>query len=195
MYAYGEGQITEQNPACVTIDCGGVGYEVNISLHTYTQIKDKDRVRLWIYQAVREDALTLFGFADKTEKELFLQLISVSGVGANTARMILSTLSPESTVKAILDGDAKKIQSVKGIGLKTAQRLIVDLRDKVGKLKVAEAQEAFLPEISEERQEAVAALVTLGFAKTLVEKTVDKLLAKMPGLSTEEIIKQALRML
>ncbi len=195
MYAYVEGKITEQNPACVTIDCGGVGYEVNISLHTYTQIKDKDRVRLWIYQAVREDALTLFGFADKTEKELFLQLISVSGVGANTARMILSTLSPESTVKAILDGDAKKIQSVKGIGLKTAQRLIVDLRDKVGKLKVAEAQEAFLPEISEERQEAVAALVTLGFAKTLVEKTVDKLLAKMPGLSTEEIIKQALRML
>ena len=195
MYAYVEGKITEQNPACVTIDCGGVGYEVNISLHTYTQIKDKDRVRLWIYQAVREDALTLFGFADKTEKELFLQLISVSGVGENTARMILSTLSPESTVKAILDGDAKKIQSVKGIGLKTAQRLIVDLRDKVGKLKVAEAQEAFLPEISEERQEAVAALVTLGFAKTLVEKTVDKLLAKMPGLSTEEIIKQALRML
>ena len=195
MYAYVEGKITEQNPACVTIDCGGVGYEVNISLHTYTQIKDKDRVRLWIYQAVREDALTLFGFADKTEKELFLQLISVSGVGANTARMILSTLSPESTVKAILDGDAKKIQSVKGIGLKTAQRLIVDLRDKVGKLKVAEAQEAFLPEISEERQEAVAALVTLGFAKTLVEKTVDKLLAQMPGLSTEEIIKQALRML
>lgn len=195
MYAYVEGKITEQNPACVTIDCGGVGYEVNISLHTYTQIKDKDRVRLWIYQAVREDALTLFGFADKTEKELFLQLISVSGVGANTARMILSTLSPESTVKAILDGDAKKIQSVKGIGLKTAQRLIVDLRDKVGKLKVAEAQEAFLPEISEERQEAVAALVTLGFAKTLVEKTIDKLLAKMPGLSTEEIIKQALRML
>ena len=195
MYAYVEGKITEQNPACVTIDCGGVGYEVNISLHTYTQIKDKDRVRLWIYQAVREDALTLFGFADKTEKELFLQLISVSGVGANTARMILSTLSPESTVKAILDGDAKKIQSVKGIGLKTAQRLIVDLRDKVGKLKVAEAQEAFFPEISEERQEAVAALVTLGFAKTLVEKTVDKLLAKMPGLSTEEIIKQALRML
>lgn len=195
MYAYVEGKITEQNPACVTIDCGGVGYEVNISLHTYTQIKDKDRVRLWIYQAVREDALTLFGFADKTEKELFLQLISVSGVGANTARMILSTLSPESTVKAILDGDAKKIQSVKGIGLKTAQRLIVDLRDKVGKLKVAEAQEAFLPEISEERQEAVAALVTLGFAKALVEKTVDKLLAKMPGLSTEEIIKQALRML
>lgn len=195
MYAYVEGKITEQNPACVTIDCGGVGYEVNISLHTYTQIKDKDRVRLWIYQAVREDALTLFGFADKTEKELFLQLISVSGVGANTARMILSTLSPESTVKAILDGDAKKIQSVKGIGLKTAQRLIVDLRDKVGKLKVAEAQEAFLPEMSEERQEAVAALVTLGFAKTLVEKTVDKLLAKMPGLSTEEIIKQALRML
>ena len=114
MYAYVEGKITEQNPACVTIDCGGVGYEVNISLHTYTQIKDKDRVRLWIYQAVREDALTLFGFADKTEKELFLQLISVSGVGANTARMILSTLSPESTVKAILDGDAKKMDKTNG---------------------------------------------------------------------------------
>ena len=110
MYAYLEGRITEQNPACVTVDCGGVGYEVNISLHTYTKIKDKERARLWIYQAVREDALTLFGFADKTEKELFLQLISVSGVGANTARVILSTLSPETTVKAILDGDAKRIQ-------------------------------------------------------------------------------------
>ncbi|MBO8432720.1 MAG: Holliday junction branch migration protein RuvA [Bacteroidetes bacterium] len=196
MYAYLEGRITEQNPACVTVDCGGVGYEVNISLHTYTKIKDKERARLWIYQAVREDALTLFGFADKTEKELFLQLISVSGVGANTARVILSTLSPETTVKAILDGDAKRIQSVKGIGLKTAQRLIVDLRDKVGKIGIeATGDGPFLPALSEERQEAVAALVTLGFAKAAVEKIVDALLAKAPDMKTEDIIKQSLRML
>ncbi len=195
MYAYLEGRITEQNPASVTVDCGGVGYEVNISLHTYTKIKDKETVRLWIYQAVREDALTLFGFADKKEKELFLLLISVSGVGANMARVILSTLSPETTVKAILDGDAKRIQSVKGIGLKTAQRLIVDLRDKVGKTGLAAESASFLPELSEERQEAVAALVTLGFAKTAVEKAVDALQAKNPDLNTEDIIKQALRML
>ena len=195
MYAYVEGKITEQNPACVTVDCGGVGYEVNISLHTYEQVKGKEKVRLWIYQAVREDAFTLFGFADKNEKELFLQLISVSGVGANTARVILSTLSPEATVKAIVDGDAKKIQSVKGIGLKTAQRLIVDLRDKVGKLEASLSPVSFLPELSAERQEAVAALITLGFAKSAVEKAVDSLVAKMPGLKTEDIIKQALRML
>lgn len=195
MYAYIEGKLTEQNPACVTIDCGGVGYEVNISLHTYEQIKGKEKVRLWIYQAVREDALTFFGFAEKMEKELFLQLISVSGIGANTARVILSTLSPAATVQAILDGDVKKIQTVKGIGLKSAQRLIVDLRDKVGKLETGSGPVSFLPAFSEERQEAVAALITLGFAKNTVEKTVDGLMAKMPDLKTEELIKQALRML
>ena len=129
------------------------------------------------------------------EKELFLQLISVSGIGANTARVILSTLSPAATVQAILDGDVKKIQTVKGIGLKSAQRLIVDLRDKVGKLETGSGPVSFLPAFSEERQEAVAALITLGFAKNTVEKTVDGLMAKMPDLKTEELIKQALRML
>lgn len=187
--------MTEQNPACVTIDCGGVGYEINISLHTYSQIKDKAAARLWVYQAVREDALLLFGFADKTEKELFLQLISVSGVGANTARMILSTLGPELTARSILDGDVKKVQSVKGIGLKTAQRIIIDLRDKLSKIDFSSADSSLLPQLRPERDEAVAALVTLGFSRTAVEKTVDGLLAKDPALNTENMIKQALRML
>lgn len=195
MYAYIEGKVAEQNPACVTIDCGGVGYEINISLHTYSQIKDKPTARLWVYQAVREDALLLFGFADKTEKELFLQLISVSGVGANTARMILSTLGPELTARAILDGDVKKVQSVKGIGLKTAQRIIVDLRDRLAKMDFSSADTSLLPQLRPERDEAVAALVTLGFARAAVEKTVDALLAKDPALNTENMIKQALRML
>lgn len=195
MYAYIEGKLSEQNPACVTVDCGGVGYEIHISLHTYAQIKDKEKVKLWVYQAVREDALLLFGFADKTEKELFLQLISVSGVGANTARVIISTLGPELAVRSILDGDVKKVQSVKGIGLKTAQRIIVDLRDRISKLEIASASSALLPQFRPERDEAVSALITLGFAKNAVEKTVDALLAKQPDLNTENIIKQALRML
>lgn len=195
MYAYIEGKLSEQNPACVTVDCGGVGYEIHISLHTYAQIKDKEKVKLWVYQAVREDALLLFGFADKTEKELFLQLISVSGVGANTARVIISTLGPELAVRSILDGDVKKVQSVKGIGLKTAQRIIVDLRDRISKLEIASASSALLPQFRPERDEAVSALITLGFAKNAVEKTVDVLLAKQPDLNTENIIKQALRML
>lgn len=195
MYAYIEGKLTEQNPATVTIDCGGVGYEINISLHTYAQIKDKESVRLWIYQVVREDALLLFGFAEKQEKELFLQLISVSGVGANTARVILSTLSPTVTVRAVLDGDVKKIQSVKGIGLKTAQRIIVDLRDRLAKMDFGSEDRNLIPQMKEERVEAVAALITLGFPKSAVEKTVDGILAKTPDLSTEEMIKQALRML
>ncbi len=195
MYTYIEGKLTEHNPACVTLDCGGVGYEIHVSLNTYAKIKDKAQVRLWIYQAVREDALLLFGFADKAEKELFLQLISVSGVGANTARVILSTLSPEATANAILNGDVKKIQSVKGIGMKTAQRIIVDLRDRLSKRELPLEDGSLLPQLREERQEAVAALVTLGFAKAAVEKAVDSLLAASPGAATEEIIKQALRML
>lgn len=195
MYTYIEGKLTEHNPACVTLDCGGVGYEIHVSLNTYARIKDRSQVRLWICQVVREDALLLFGFADKAEKELFLQLISVSGVGANTARVILSTLSPEITVNAILNGDVKKIQSVKGIGLKTAQRIIVDLRDRLSKMEISAESSSLLPQLREERQEAVAALVTLGFAKTAVEKAVDSLLAQSPDADTEDIIKQALRML
>lgn len=195
MYAYIEGKLTEHNPACVTLECSGVGYEIHISLHTYAQIKDLQVAKLWIYQVVREDALLLFGFADKKEKELFLQLISVSGVGANTARMILSTLSPVSTVKAILDGDVKKIQSVKGIGLKTAQRIMVDLRDRLSKIDLDTESDVLVPQLRPERNEAVAALVTLGFTKVAVEKAVDGILAKNSGLTTEDIIKQALRML
>lgn len=195
MYAYIEGKLTEHNPACVTLECSGVGYEIHISLHTYAQIKDLQVAKLWIYQVVREDSLLLFGFADKKEKELFLQLISVSGVGANTARMILSTLSPVSTVKAILDGDVKKIQSVKGIGLKTAQRIIVDLRDRLSKIDLDTESDVLVPQLRPERNEAVAALITLGFTKVAVEKAVDGILAKNSGLTTEDIIKQALRML
>ncbi|MEG1498563.1 MAG: Holliday junction branch migration protein RuvA [Bacteroidales bacterium] len=194
MYAYIEGTISELNPAYAVIDCGGVGYEINISLNTYSQIKDKSKAKLWVKQIVREDALLLFGFSDLVEKKLFMHLLSVSGVGANTARVILSTLSPKETAVSILNGDVKKIQSVKGIGTKTAQRIIVDLRDKLGK----EDFSSSIPNAADlypSKEEALSALVMLGFSKISTEKVLDTILSSQSDLTSESLIKQALRML
>lgn len=197
MFAYIEGRVADINPVCAVLDCGGVGYEIRISLHTYSQIKDLPKAKLLVQPIYREDAQQLFGFYTAVEKQLFQLLVSVSGVGANTACMILSAMSPAETVRAIVQEDVRKIQAVKGIGAKTAQRIIVDLKDKVGKVETAEtpAEGGMLSQAYPQRDTALSALVMLGYAKNAAEKVVDKVLAADPAADIESVIKQALRML
>lgn len=193
MYDYLRGEIAEIAPTYAVIDCGGVGYYVNISLNTYTAIQNLREAKLFVYEAIREDAYTLFGFRDKQEREMFELLISVSGVGPNTARMILSSLTVDDLMSVIASGNSGMLKSVKGIGAKTAQRIIVDLKDKVagvgGAAAVAETGSG------EAYEEAVAALIMLGFTRAAVQKTVGKLLREQPTLKVEEIIKMALKLL
>ena len=193
MYDYLRGEIAEIAPTYAVIDCGGVGYYVNISLNTYTAIQNLREAKLLVYEAIREDAYTLFGFRDKQEREMFELLISVSGVGPNTARMILSSLTVDDLMSVIASGNSGMLKSVKGIGAKTAQRIIVDLKDKVtgvgGAAAVAEQGNG------EAYDEAVAALIMLGFTRAAVQKTVGKLLREQPTLKVEEIIKMALKLL
>ena len=193
MYDYLRGEIAEIAPTYAVIDCAGVGYYVNISLNTYTAIQNLREAKLFVYEAIREDAYTLYGFRDKEEREMFELLISVSGVGPNTARMILSSLTVDDLMSVIASGNSGMLKSVKGIGAKTAQRIIVDLKDKVagvgGAAAVAETGSG------EAYEEAVAALVMLGFTRAAVQKTVGKLLREQPTLKVEEIIKMALKIL
>ena len=193
MYDYLRGEIAEIAPTYAVIDCGGVGYYVNISLNTYTAIQNLREAKLFVYEAIREDAYTLFGFRDKQEREMFELLISVSGVGPNTARLILSSLTVDDLMSVIASGNSGMLKSVKGIGAKTAQRIIVDLKDKVtgvgGAAAVAEQGNG------EAYDEAVAALIMLGFTRAAVQKTVGKLLREQPTLKVEEIIKMALKLL
>lgn len=193
MYDYLRGEIAEIAPTYAVVDCAGVGYYVNISLNTYTAIQNLREAKLFVYEAIREDAYTLYGFRDKEEREMFELLISVSGVGPNTARMILSSLTVDDLMSVIASGNSGMLKSVKGIGAKTAQRIIVDLKDKVagvgGAAAVAETGSG------EAYEEAVAALVMLGFTRAAVQKTVGKLLREQPTLKVEEIIKMALKLL
>jgi Holliday junction DNA helicase RuvA len=192
MIDYIKGEITELTPASVTLENAGIGYFVHISLNTYSALGGKKDAKLFIYEAIREDAHLLFGFIDKRERELFLLLISVSGIGAGTARMILSSMSPNELESVIASGNADMLKTVKGIGLKTAQRVIVDLKDKI-KLSGTIEQ---LPAInSQYAEESVAALVMLGFPQTASQKAVAKILKDKPDSSIEEILKVALRML
>lgn len=197
MFAYIEGRVAGLNPVCAVLDCGGVGYEIRISLHTYSQIKDLPQAKLLVQPIYREDAQQLFGFYTAVEKQLFQLLVSVSGVGANTACMILSAMSPAETVRAIQQEDTRKIQAVKGIGGKTAQRIIVDLKDKVGKVEAGEAEAggSVTAQAYPQRETALSALVMLGYAKSASEKVLDKVLAANPSADIESIIKQALQML
>lgn len=197
MFAYIEGRVAEINPVCAVLDCGGVGYEIRISLNTYSQIKDLPKVKLLVQPIYREDAQQLFGFYTAVEKQLFLLLVSVSGVGANTACMILSAMSPAETVRSIVQEDVRAIQAVKGIGAKTAQRIIVDLKDKVGKVEMgdAPAQGGMLAQAYPQRETALSALMMLGYAKNASEKVLDKVLSADPAADIESVIKQALRML
>lgn len=192
MIAYLEGKFSYKSPALVFVDVNGVGYEVNISLHTYSAIQSMAEGRLYTHLQVKEDSHTLFGFFDREEKEVFLQLTSVSGVGAATARMMLSSLRPEEVISAILQGNTGLIESVKGIGKKTAERLILELRDKVGK----HSGGSISPVSANNTlgQDAFYALVALGISKAQAEQAVNKVLKLEPLTNKlEELIKKALK--
>ncbi|WP_138432260.1 Holliday junction branch migration protein RuvA [Winogradskyella algicola] len=191
MITHLEGKLVEKNPTDVVIDCNGVGYFINISLHTFSQITDRENLKLYTYLQVREDSHSLYGFSSKTEREIFKLLISVSGIGANTARTMLSSLTPEQVKEGIAAGDVALIQSVKGIGAKTAQRVIIDLKDKV--LKVYGIDELSLIPNNTNKDEALSALDVLGFNKKQSEKVVDKILQAQPDALVEQIIKEALK--
>ena len=191
MITHLKGKLIEKNPTNIVVDCNGVGYSVNISLHTFSQLPSGENVKLFIHLQVREDSHTLFGFSSKVEREVFRLLISVSGIGASIARTMLSTLSPEQVMEAITQNNIAVIQSVKGIGAKTAQRVILDLKDKI--IKIYGLDEVSLVSNNTNRNEALSALETLGFARKQVEKVCDDILSKNPNASVETIIKQALK--
>jgi Holliday junction DNA helicase RuvA len=193
MIAFVRGKFVRKSPAQLIVDVNGVGYELQISLHTYSFISNKDEGQLYTYLHITENGQTLFGFYGQDEKELFLQLISVSGVGASTARMMLSGLKPDDIIKAIVQGNTKQLESVKGIGRKTAERLIVELRDILGKISMENVVAGNQGYASTER-DAVNALIGLGIAKPMAESAVRKVLQSAEEiLSLEDILKQALK--
>lgn len=191
MYEYIVGKITELNPAFAVIECGGIGYHVLISLNTYSCLEVNKDSKLYMHQVVREDAHLLFGFFEKSEREMFRLLNTVSGVGANTARMILSSLNPQELQMAITGSNVNALKNVKGIGLKTAQRIIVDLKDKISKTGVSD--ELFSGAYNTIKDESLSALIMLGFPKNISEKIVDKILAENNKISVEGLIKEALK--
>ena len=204
MIEYIRGELTDITPAMAVVEAAGVGYALSISLNTFTAIQNKKEVRLYVHEAIvtggRDDSFTLYGFFSKEERELYRQLITVSGVGANTARMILSSFTPAELCNAIASGDERSIKGVKGIGLKTAQRIIVDLKDKIGNADLMQqaASDAGKPvdNINKEvRNEAVSALTMLGFSPAPSAKVVGEILKKQPDLPVEQVIKQALKLI
>ena len=191
MIAHIQGKLVEKLPTEVIIDCGGVGYQVNISLHTYSLIPDTENIKLFTYLQIKEDSHTLFGFVEKSEREIFKMLLTVSGIGASIARTMLSSLEPKQIIQALASGDVATIQSIKGIGSKTAQRAILDLKEKV--LKIFNLDEVSVVQNNTNKDEALSALEVLGFNKKLAEKVVDKFVRESPEASVETIIKQALK--
>jgi Holliday junction DNA helicase RuvA len=195
MYHHLRGRLVEKNPTYVVVECGGVGYMVHISLTTYSGLPEEENCMLYTSYIVREDAQLLYGFGTKKEREIFELLISVSGVGANTARLILSSLTPTEVIEAISSENVALLQSVKGIGAKSAQRIIIDLKGKVLKTLGGEETETLKKDVSSVRNEASQALEVLGFNRSRIDKIVSKLLSSNAELSVEEIIKQALNQL
>ena len=193
MIDYIKGKLTEVTPTFILIDNGGIGYFVSISLSTFTRLEGKDECKILVHEIIREDSYQLFGFADKEERDIFRLLISVSGVGASTARMMLSSLNYDEIEKAILGSDVNTLKSVKGIGLKTAQRIIVDLKDKLG--KQTGTGEIFAFTNNTKRDEALSALVMLGFGRSAVLKVLDRITREEKNLTVEDIIKRALKSL
>jgi len=191
MIAHLQGKLIEKTPTEVVIDCAGVGYHVNISLHTYSLLPQTETIRLFTYLQIKEDAHTLFGFVEKSEREIFKMLLSVSGIGAGIARTMLSSLEPKQIIQALAVGDLATIQSIKGIGTKTAQRAILDLKDKV--LKLYDLDEVSMAQNNTNRDEALSALEVLGFNKKLAEKAIEKIVRETPDATVESIIKQALK--
>ena len=195
MLEFIKGEVVELNPASVVMEVGGLGYLAQISLYTYSALNGKKDAKIYIYEAIREDAHQLYGFIDKRERELFLLLISVSGVGANTARMILSSLSPSELEGTISSGNSNLLKSVKGIGSKTAERIIIDLKDKV---KLGAEGATITPQSTASEvanTEAIAALVMLGFNQAASQKVVTRVTKENPDAAVEQIIKIALKML
>jgi Holliday junction DNA helicase RuvA len=198
MIEYIKGELTELTPALATVEAGGVGYGLSISLNTFSAIQGKKEVKLYVYESIREDAHVLFGFVNKKEREMFLQLITVNGVGANTARMMLSGMSVSELCNAISTGNARLIQNIKGIGKMTAQRIIVDLKDKIVALGIAD-QTVPGPAYSGGeaaavvKEEAVSALTMLGFSPAPTQKVVMQILKEQPDLPVEQVVKLALK--
>ena len=188
-----KGRLVEKSPTELVIDCNGLGYLVNISLNTFSLLSDSENISLYTHLQVKEDSHTLFGFYDKTERNLFRKLISVSGIGASTARTMLSSLNPEEIQRAILSENVSTIQSVKGIGLKTAQRVIIELKDKVS--AISEGLESSSNFTNSKREESLSALEVLGYSRKQTTKVVDKLISETSKISVEEIIKNALNKL
>ncbi len=191
MIAHIQGKLVEKSPTEVVIDCHGVGYQIHISLHTYSLLPDAENVKLHTFLQIKEDAHVLYGFIEKSEREIFKLLLSVSGIGAGIARTMLSSLEPKQIVHAIANGDVATIQSIKGIGVKTAQRTIIELQEKV--LKVIDLPEVSQASNNTNKDEALSALEVLGFNKKLAEKVVDKIVKEYPQATIESIIKQALK--
>ena len=199
MIEYIKGELTELTPALAVVEAAGVGYGMNISLNTFSAIQGKKEVKLYVYESIREDAHVLFGFASKKEREMFLLLITVSGVGPNTARMVLSSMSPAELCDCISTGNERMIKTIKGIGLKTAQRIIVDLRDKIVSLGIAAEIPAGgaiqQPVNSEVKEEAISALTMLGFSPAPSHKVVMQILKDNPDMPVEQVIKAALKLI
>ncbi len=193
MIDYIKGKIVELTPAFIVIENAGIGYHVSISLSTYARLEGKSDNIILIHEVIREDSHQLFGFADKSERDLFRHLISVSGVGPGTARVMLSSLNPDEIEKAILGSEVNVLKAIKGIGIKTAQRIIVDLKDKLG--KQSGTGEIFLFTDNTKKEEALSALVMLGFGKSAVIKVLDKIIREEKNLTVENIIKKALKSL
>lgn len=195
MYEYINGKITEATPTYIVVEAAGVGYFLNISLYTHKALEGKEEAKVYVHYAVREDSQVFFGFATETERELFRMLIGVSGVGGNTARMILSTYSVDELRSIIATGNATLLKNVKGLGLKTAQKIIVDLSGKMLELKDSQAVEKALsvPQNNESLSEALAALTMLGFQKTASDKVLQKIFKENPSISVEDAIRTALK--
>lgn len=191
MYEYISGKLASLTAATAVVDCGGVGYLLEITLNTYSAIQEKQEVKLWVHEVIREDAHILCGFFTQKEREMFRLLLGVNGVGAATARMMLSSLSVEELTNAIATKDVKLVQRVKGIGAKTAQRIVLELQDKVGSVP-SSAGMAVAPVVSQNKEEALSALVMLGFPKAAADKVLQSL---DNGLSVEGLIKEALKRL
>lgn len=197
MIEYLKGEVTELDPTKAIIECAGVGYECNISVYTYDKIKVGQVNKLYIAESIREDAHLLYGFISKQERAIYQLLVSVSGVGPNTARCILSSLSPDELVAVIASGNDRQLKNVKGIGGKTAQRIIVDLKDKIGNLGIAAATSSESPIVASNvnGDEAISALVALGYPVSNASKAVSQLLAKDSGMSVQALIKAGLHMM
>lgn len=193
MYEYIKGSLIETTPTYAVVETHGVGYLINISLNTYSKLSEKKDCLLYLHQVIREDSHILYGFFDKKEREIFESLISVSGIGPNTARMMLSSLSPYEIKEAIKTNNVNLLKSIKGIGAKSAQRIIIDLKDKLGKFD--ETGEILASQNNTNKEEALSGLVMLGFSKNAVEKVLNKIISENNNLDIEDLIKLALKRL